>query len=148
MSAAGLEVLLYCILLGIGLGILFAALEAARLVLGLGKIVTGLLDVLFCAAAACASFILALAIYQGRIRFFQYGGEVLGFLLVQWTLTYALKRLLPRLLRSLSRCGEKIRIYAAAIWKKQQRRRRKNPKMLLKKRILSDSAEKKKKRLE
>ena len=148
MSAAGLEVLLYCVLLGIGLGILFAALEAVRLVLGLGKILTGLLDILFCAVSACASFILALAVCQGRIRFFQFGAELLGFLLIHWTLTYAVKRILPRLLQRLSRCEEKIGRRMAGIWEKQRCRRKKDRKKLFKKRILSDSIEKTKKRLE
>ena len=69
MSGIAPEVLLYAMLLGVVLGAVFTGFEVLRTVLAFGKVLTFLLDIAFCVTAAAASFILALAVADGTLRF-------------------------------------------------------------------------------
>lgn len=123
MNSVAPEVLLYSLLLGAGLGLLFTALEMLRILLALGRIITFLTDVFFCTVSAGVSFILALSVSGGSMRFYQLGSEILGFACVYLTLTYAVRRFLPRLIRLFERIGEKVRRRTDTVVKKILRKK-------------------------
>lgn len=123
MISAAPEALLWSLLLGAGLGLLFTALEIIRIVLSLGRVMTFLLDVLFCAVSAGTTFILALAVSAGNLRFYQLGCEILGFACVFLTLTYAVRRFLPGLIQRLERFGERVSKGTIAVAEKILRKR-------------------------
>ena len=83
MSTVPGEALLFSLLLGAGLGVLYAIIRAVCILLSLGKIVTALADILFCLAVSAATFILALAVSHGQLRFFQAGCQIIGFCCVK-----------------------------------------------------------------
>ena len=83
MSSIPGEALLFSLLLGAGLGVLYAIIRTVCILLSLGKIVTALADILFCLAVSAATFILALAVSHGQLRFFQAGCQVIGFCCVK-----------------------------------------------------------------
>lgn len=113
MSSVQPLALLYSLLFGAGLGLAFAALEALRIVLQPGRIAVFLLDAVFCLLAALVSFLLALAVANGTMRFFQAGGEILGFAAVQLTVTWALRRYLPRVRAFLLRVTKRVENFFA-----------------------------------
>lgn len=123
MSSVAPEVLFFSLLLGVGLGMIFTAFEIFRIVLMLRRWVTFLMDLLFCAVCSAASFLLALGISGGVMRFWQLGCEALGFACVYMTLTYAVRRFLPKILRALRRISEKARRRGEAVGKKFQRKK-------------------------
>lgn len=123
MSSVAPEVLFFSLLLGAGLGIIFTAFEMFRIVLMLRRWVTFLMDVLFCAVCSAVSFLLALGVSGGVMRFWQLGCEGLGFACVYVTLTYAVRRFLPKILRALRRVGEKARRRGDAVGKKFRRKK-------------------------
>ena len=96
MSSLQPLALLYSLLFGVGLGLVFAALESLRILFQPRRAARFLLDIAFCLLAALMSFLLALAVANGTMRFFQAGGEIVGFCAVQLTVTWALRRHLPR----------------------------------------------------
>lgn len=99
------------LLLGVLLGALFTVLDAVRLLLRPGRAVVFLLDLSFCGVASAATFLLALAVSAGSLRFYQAGCEIIGFLSVYLSLTHAVRRLLPffgRLHRRLSERLERL----------------------------------------
>ena len=70
MSGVAPEAIVLSLLLGVLLGLVFAAVEALRALLSLGRIATAVLDLLFALLAAVSTFILALAAAKGSLRFF------------------------------------------------------------------------------
>ena len=123
MSGVAPEVLLYAMLLGVGLGAVFTGFEVLRTVLAFGKVLTFMLDTAFCVTAAAASFILALAVADGTLRFYQLACEVLGFACVYLTVTCAVRSVLRRLMRWAAGTGEKVRRRADAVGRKILRRK-------------------------
>ena len=113
MSSVQPLALLYSFLLGAGLGLLFAVLEVLRILLQPGRILRFLVDLLFCLLAALTSFVLALAVANGTMRFFQAGGELLGFVCVQLTVTWAVRRFLPRVRLSAQRITKRVENFFA-----------------------------------
>ena len=86
MSGPDPIALLWSVLTGVGLGLLFALFEAVRAAFRAGRLARFGTDLIFC-----------LAIANGQLRFFQAGGELIGFLLTDCTAGYAARRFLPRL---------------------------------------------------
>ena len=113
MNAADPLALLYSVLFGVGIGLLFTVFEAAAILFFPGRIARFLLDIAFCLLAALASFLLVLAIANGTMRFFQAGGELLGFLAVQCTVTWAVRRFLPRCAAFLTRHAKRVENFFA-----------------------------------
>ena len=108
MSGVAPEAIVLSLLLGVLLGLVFAAVEALRALLSLGRIATAVLDLLFALLAAVSTFILALAAAKGSLRFFQAACEIVGFLCVDLSLTHAVRRLLPRLAARLRRLSQRL----------------------------------------
>ena len=81
MNSVSPEAIVLSLLLGALLGAVFTAIESARILLSLGRIATAALDVLFCLLAAVTTFVLALAVSKGNLRFYQVACEIIGFLL-------------------------------------------------------------------
>lgn len=108
MSAIAPEAIVLCLLLGVLLGLVFTLFEFVRLLFSPGRVLTALFDVLFCLFAALVSFLLALAVAKGNMRFFQAACEIIGFLSVYLSLTYAVRRVLPRLVRRTKRLSKCI----------------------------------------
>ena len=92
---------------GVLLGLVFAAVEAVRALFSLGRIATAALDLLFALLAALSTFVLALAVARGSLRFFQAACEIIGFLCVELSLTHAVRRLLPRLVAQRRRVSQR-----------------------------------------
>lgn len=97
MSGPDPIALLWSVLTGVGLGLLFALFEAVRAAFRAGRLARFGTDLIFCLCAGAVTFLLALAIANGQLRFFQAGGELIGFLLTDCTAGYAARRFLPRL---------------------------------------------------
>ncbi len=97
MNAPDPLALLWSAVFGAALGLLFAVFEAAHIVLLRGKAARFATDVLFCLLAGISTFLLALAVENGRLRFFQAGAELIGFLLVNGTVGFVMRRFLPGL---------------------------------------------------
>lgn len=95
MSGVAPEAIVLSLLLGVLLGLLFAVLEMVRGLLALRRIATAVLDLLFALLAAVSTFILALAVSKGNLRFFQAACEIIGFLCVDLSVTHAVRRLVP-----------------------------------------------------
>lgn len=117
MSSISPEAILLCLLLGAILGLLFTGLEALRILLSLGRIATAVLDILFCVVTAVLSFILALAVSRGSLRFFQAACEIIGFLCVNLSLTHGVRCILPRFVRWARRVSKQVRRRANAVGK-------------------------------
>ena len=79
MSGVAPEAIVLSLLLGVLLGLVFAAVEALRALLSLGRIATAVLDLLFALLAAVSTFILALAAAKGSLRFFRQRARSSGF---------------------------------------------------------------------
>lgn len=109
MNSVSPEAIVLSLLLGVLLGAVFTALESARILLSLGRITTAALDVLFCLLAAVTTFVLALAVSKGNLRFYQAACEIIGFLCVDLSLTHAVRRFLPRLVRAVRRVSGRLR---------------------------------------
>ena len=109
MNSVSPETLVLSLLLGVSLGLVFTVLECARLLLSLGRFATAVLDLLFCLLAAVTTFLLALTASRGNLRFFQAACEIIGFLCVDLSLTYAARRFLPRLVRAARRMSGRLR---------------------------------------
>ncbi len=76
MSAA--RPLFFCLATGAALGGLFLLFRALRILLHAGKVLTAVLDVLFCCLCAASVFLCALAMDHGRLRLFQAVFQLLG----------------------------------------------------------------------
>ncbi len=109
MSGVAPEAIVLSLLLGALIGLLFAVLEALRILLSLGRVATAALDLILALLAALSTFILALAVSKGNLRFFQAACEIIGFLCVDLSLTHAVRRLLPRLAARLRRVSCRVR---------------------------------------
>lgn len=109
MNSVSPEAIVLSLLLGALLGAVFTALESARILLSLGRIATAALDVLFCLLASVTTFVLALAVSKGNLRFYQAACEIIGFLCVDLSLTHAVRRFLPRLVRAVRRVSGRLR---------------------------------------
>ena len=70
MSGVAPEAIALSLVLGVLLGLVFAAVEAVRALFSLGRIATAALDLLFALLAALSTFVLALAVARGSLRFF------------------------------------------------------------------------------
>lgn len=78
MLADQTRAFLYAVILGLALGVLYDFMRTLRIVFGAGRIFTGVLDLLFCLAAAASFFALTLVFAQGQVRSYTVGGAVLG----------------------------------------------------------------------
>ena len=107
MSGVAPEAIALSLVLGVLLGLVFAAVEAVRALFSFGRIATAALDLLFALLAALSTFVLALAVARGSLRFFQAACEIIGFLCVELSLTHAVRRLLPRLVARLRRVSQR-----------------------------------------
>ncbi len=65
------ELIFFCLGTGAALGCLFLLFQGARLLLGAGKLLTALLDVVYCCICAAVVFLCALAVDHGRLRLVQ-----------------------------------------------------------------------------
>ena len=107
MSGVAPEAIALSLVLGVLLGLVLAAVEAVRALFSLGRIATAALDLLFALLAALSTFVLALAVARGSLRFFQAACEIIGFLCGELSLTHARRRLLPRLVAQLRRVSQR-----------------------------------------
>ena len=78
MSDWALRCVFLCLAVGAVLGGLFLIFKLLRILLGLGKVGTAVLDMIFCAVCSAVVFLCALAVDKGRLRFFQAGLHLLG----------------------------------------------------------------------
>lgn len=78
MSAGAPAVLFFCLGTGAALGCLFLLFRALEILLRAGKLLTALLDILFCCLCATVVFLCALAVDKGRLRLFQAALQFLG----------------------------------------------------------------------
>lgn len=77
MSSA-VELAVFCLGTGAAMGCLFLLFKAVRILLSAGKVLTALLDVIFCCVCAVVVFLCALAIANGRLRLYQAVGQAVG----------------------------------------------------------------------
>lgn len=117
MNRIPIEALLLCLLLGVFSGILFSVMETLRILFSLGRIATAILDILFCILVAAATFILALAVSGGNLRFFQAACEIIGFLCVNLTLTDGIRFFLPRFIQRIRRKSKSVHRRMVAVEK-------------------------------
>lgn len=97
---------MFCLCSGIALGLLYVAVALLRALLSAGRVLTAVLDVLFCAVSGLVVFLCALAVGGGRLRFFQAGLQLLG----GWSVTVLLCPVIDRAAQLLRR--EKNRIFS------------------------------------
>lgn len=97
MLAQQTKVFILVSLLGVLLGVCYDVLRGFRIALGGGKIVTSLLDILFCAVCAVSFFASALTLQQGQIRGYAVVGCVLGALLYFSALSPYLSALIDKI---------------------------------------------------
>lgn len=93
MSGQWLAVAFFCLSTGAALGCLFLLFRMAAWLLGLGKVETGVLDVLFCCLCGGAVFLCALAVDSGRLRLYQAVLQGVGAWAVIGSLGPAVQRL-------------------------------------------------------
>ena len=79
MSGLSLPVLFFCLATGAALGCLFLLFQGVRMLLGGGKALKALFDLLFGAAAGGFVFLCALAVDRGFLRLYQAVFQGLGF---------------------------------------------------------------------
>ena len=72
------ELLFFCLGTGAALGCLLLLFQAVRVLCHAGKLMTALLDVLYCCVTAAAVFLCALAVDKGRLRLLQVLLQLLG----------------------------------------------------------------------
>ena len=73
-----LRVLFFCLATGAGMGALYAVLSGVRALLRAGKLLTAVLDILFCLVCGTVVFLCALAVDKGRLRAYQAGTQLLA----------------------------------------------------------------------
>ncbi len=78
MSGGAARVFFFCLGTGAALGCLYLLFRAVCILTRAGKILTAVLDVLFCCLCAAVVFLSALAVDHGRLRLFQAGLQLLG----------------------------------------------------------------------
>ena len=72
------ELLFFCLGTGAALGCLLLLFRAARILCRAGKLMTALLDVLYCCLCGAVVFLCALAVDKGRLRLLQVLLQLLG----------------------------------------------------------------------
>lgn len=72
------RVLFFCLATGAGMGALYAVFSGVRALLRAGKLLTAVLDVLFCLVCGTVVFLCALAVDKGRLRAYQAGPQLLA----------------------------------------------------------------------
>ena len=78
MSGLTVPVLFFCLATGAALGCLFLLFQGMSQLLGLKKLGTALVDVLFCCLCGGFVFLCALAVDSGRLRLYQAALQGLG----------------------------------------------------------------------
>ncbi len=78
MTALSWETLFFCLATGAALGLLYAVFAGVRALLRAGKVLTAVLDVVFCLLCAAAVFLCALALDKGRLRMTQAVLQLVG----------------------------------------------------------------------
>ena len=78
MKNASSELLFFCLGTGAALGCLLLLFRAVRILCRAGKLMTALLDILYCCLTAAAVFLCALAVDKGRLRLLQVLLQFLG----------------------------------------------------------------------
>lgn len=94
-----------CLFSGALLGLLFLACKLLRVLLGLGRLATALLDLAFCLFCGLTAFLCALVLDQGRLRLFQTALQLLG----AWGAAAALDPLVEGAARLLRRTAARMR---------------------------------------
>ncbi len=72
-------------LIGLALAVVYDVFRVTRILFRTGKIVMYVQDILFGIAAAFVTFLLALAVNSGEIRFYIIGGELIGMMVYFFT---------------------------------------------------------------
>lgn len=93
-----------CLFSGVLLGLAYLTCKLLRVMLGLGRWASALLDVLFCLLCALTAFLCALVLDKGRLRLFQAALQLLG----GWAAAAALGPLVERAARLVKRVWKKI----------------------------------------
>lgn len=73
-----LQTAAFCLWSGVVLGTFYAVCTLLRAVLGAGRVLTAVIDVLFCTVTAAVVFLCALSVSGGRLRFLQGSLQLLG----------------------------------------------------------------------
>ena len=111
-------------LVGLGLAAVYDIFRVTRILFGTGKYVMYIQDIIYGIFAAFATFLLALALNDGQVRFYIIGGEVLGMAVYFSTLG----RVTVRLAKWVHRICQKFilwmkrRVFTpfAAFWEKKR----------------------------
>lgn len=103
MSGA-MELAVFCLGTGAAMGCLFLLFKAVRIVLGAGKVLTAVMDVVFCCVCAVVIFLCALAIANGRLRLYQAVGQGVG----AWAAVTLLDGAVVRAAKFLAVLGERF----------------------------------------
>ena len=101
-----------CLFSGALLGLLFLACKLLRVMLGLGRLATALLDLAFCLTCGLTAFLCALVLDQGRLRLFQAALQLLG----AWGAVAALDPLIEGTARLLRRAAGRLRRALGRPW--------------------------------
>ncbi len=102
---------LYAALLGLSLGFFYDILRALRMALGAGRLLTGVLDLIFCFVSAAGFFAVTLAFCQGQIRSYGLTGTGLGAVLYFVGPSPFLLSLLAPAARFIHRLPGKIQVF-------------------------------------
>lgn len=110
------QAFLYAALLGMALGLFYDILRVLRLTVGAGRLLTGLLDFLFCFVCAAGFFALTLVFCQGQVRSYGLAGVGLGGVLYAIGPSPFLLSLLRPLARFLHGLPRKIQDFLKKTW--------------------------------
>lgn len=99
-----LSTAMFCLCSGVALGLLYVVLALLRALLSAGRLLTAVIDLLFCAMSGLVVFLCALAVGGGRLRFFQAGLQLLG----GWAAVSLLCPLIARAARWIQRLKTRI----------------------------------------
>lgn len=78
MTGQALPLIFFCLATGAAMGCLFLFFRGITLLLGLGKLGTGVMDIVFCCLCGGFVFLCALAVDNGRLRLYQAALQALG----------------------------------------------------------------------
>ena len=109
MSGQVMAVVFFCLATGAALGCLFLLFRGMSLVLGLGKLATGILDAVFCCLCGGVVFLCALAVDNGHLRLYQAALQGIG----GWCTVTALGPGLQRASRALKKFFGKVWAFLA-----------------------------------
>lgn len=103
MSGAA-ELAVLCLGTGAAMGCLFLLFKMFEILVGASKLMTAVLDVIFCCVCAAVVFLCALVVADGRLRLYQAVGQGVG----AWAAVTLLDGAAVRAARLLAAAAEKI----------------------------------------